>query len=62
MSIPRYLFKFLIQISFITSTFKVISYINSPPYLNSFSKIETYLVNLTNDLNSPHVLACFQET
>ena len=39
----------------------VTSYVNIIPYLNSFSKFETYLVNFTNDLNSPDILAHFQE-
>ena len=41
--------------------YEVTSYVDFSPYLNPFNMFETYWVNFTNDLNSPDVLAHFQE-
>ena len=42
-------------------TYKVISYTDFAPYLQFFRKFEAYLVNFTNDLNSPDIISHFRE-
>ena len=37
------------------------SYIDFAPYVQSFKMFETYLVNFTNDLNSPDIMWHFRE-
>ena len=49
------------QIQLSRSTYKLTSYVNFAPYVQSFKKFETYLVNFTNDLNSLDILKCFKE-
>ena len=55
------IFEPLNQIKFNRSTNKVTSYVDFTPYLHSFNKFETYLLNVTNHLKSPNVLAHFHE-
>ena len=43
------------------STYKFTSYVDFASYMWSFRKFEAYLVNFTNDLNSPDVIKCFRE-
>ena len=43
------------------SIYKVTSYIEFAPYIQSFGKFEAYLVNVTNDLNSPDIMRHFSE-
>ena len=38
------------------------SYVDFAPYLNSFSTIETHLMNFTNDLTFPDVIDYFHDT
>ena len=49
------IFGALKQIWLSRSTYKITSYVDFAPYLNSFSKFETYLVNFITDLNSPNI-------
>ena len=55
------IFKPLSQIQLSRSTYKVTNYIDFAPYMWSFRKFEAYLVNFTNDLNSPDIMHHFRE-
>ena len=47
------IFEPLNQIQLSRSTYMVTSYVIFTPYLHFFSKFETHLINVTDDLNSP---------
>ena len=49
------------QIRLSRSIYKVTSYVRLAPYQNPFKKFETYLTNMTTDLNSPYVHAHFYD-
>ena len=55
------IFKPLSQIQLSRSTYKVTSFVDLAPYMQSFKKAEPYLVNFTNDLSSPDIVKPFKE-
>ena len=55
------IFKPLSQIWLSRSTYKVTRNVNFAPYIGTFIKFETYLVNFTKDLNPPDIMKYFKE-
>ena len=55
------IFEPLSQIQLSRPTYHVTIYIDLAQYVQSFRKFEAYLVNFTNDLNSPDIMSHFRE-
>ena len=55
------IFKHLSQTCLCRATYKVTSYIDFAPYVQSLRMFVAYLVHFTNDLNSPNIMNHFRE-